>query len=278
MDPDPSDPENGKLSLIHDAPPPEPIATPGVARWLVDMVAVIALGLFWLSLAGLATKAAPPRDLLAGFGVAAAFIAIQLLPARRFHWTLAALFHWPGWRSVAWWVGAALLGLAAEMAWAVSHYFAKPAAPDSFAIGRAILAVALFPLIEEVTFRGWIQQSGEKRLPPLMAMLIGAFLFAALHSSGDWLPRLDSGLLLGAALLVTRSLWVTLAMHMAVNLLAVLGSASAPLNAALASVAANPPAWIEPLAWLANLAVGIAALAVAVRAAPLRRPTIAPEA
>lgn len=237
---------------------------PGLWRWLGEMIAVLALALLWLSLAGLATKAAPPLDLVAGLGVLAAFVLMQIAPARRLGWRIAALLGWPGWRALAGGIAAALIALAAELVWVAPHFSADAAGDSGFAFGRATLAVLLFPPIEELAFRGWLQQSGEQRLPPALAMLIPALLFAALHSSGDWLPRIGGGLVLGAALLATRSLWVPLAMHVTVNLVAVLASRSEWINASIGAVGRHPPAWLAPTAWMLNIAVAIAALATAV--------------
>jgi membrane protease YdiL (CAAX protease family) len=79
------------------------------------------------------------------------------------------------------------------------------------------VGVFLFPLVEEFAFRGWIQLTGQRRLSPFLSMVVASLLFAALHSHGDWLPRINAGLVLGAAVLVTRCIWIPVLMHILFN-------------------------------------------------------------
>ena len=96
------------------------------------------------------------------------------------------------------------------------------------------------------------------------ALLIGVILFATLHSSGDWLPRINDGLLLGTALLLTRSLWLTISMHAFSNLLIVVASQTSWLNDYMAALAKTQPAWLQPSAVIVNATVAMSALVTAI--------------
>ncbi len=81
-----------------------------------------------------------------------------------------------------------------------------------------LLAVVLAPLIEEFTFRGWIQGSLEPRWGLGPALLVSAALFAAAHVEVTLFPYYFlGGLLLGAAVRVTESIWTGVLMHTVMN-------------------------------------------------------------
>ena len=107
----------------------------------------------------------------------------------------------------------------------------------SLTLGAIAIAVAV-PVFEELAFRGVILRYIELGLGSWPALALSAFLFAAYHSVGQYQTgsefgsRLLVGLMLGAAYLITRRLWLSIGLHIGLNLgiTAVFGtSATIPL-------------------------------------------------
>jgi membrane protease YdiL (CAAX protease family) len=78
-------------------------------------------------------------------------------------------------------------------------------------------AVLTGPLIEEFSFRGWIQRSLERKLGPALAIAVSALLFSLLHL---WYGRphfllipLMLGVVWGSAVYVTGSIWAGVILH-----------------------------------------------------------------
>ena len=81
-----------------------------------------------------------------------------------------------------------------------------------------LLIVVLAPIIEETVFRGWIQRPLERLWGPAPAVGITALLFALVHFIPEYLPYyFVVGLLLGTLVVLTRSLWASIALHTANN-------------------------------------------------------------
>lgn len=95
----------------------------------------------------------------------------------------------------------------------------------------AMIAVGVFvPIGEELFFRGFILPAVRNRWGPVAAVLISAMLFALFHvDPGLYLPTFILGVSLGAARVWTGSLWPSIMIHMAQNILA-LGIASQVSN------------------------------------------------
>jgi membrane protease YdiL (CAAX protease family) len=85
-----------------------------------------------------------------------------------------------------------------------------------------VLAVLLAPLIEETVFRGWIQRPLERQWGAVPAVVTTAILFALVHGIVELLPYyFVTGLVLGTAAVITRSLWAPVFLHLTYNLQAV---------------------------------------------------------
>lgn len=136
-----------------------------------------------------------PRELAAGFAVGAALISVVI--------GILALAGWYRVEGLGW---------------------ATPAAQA----GGLLRALALFLFVavfEEALFRGIIFRTLEELLGSWVALLISAALFGAAHLANPAATAasaaaiaLEAGLLLGAAYLLTRNLWLPIGIHWAWNL------------------------------------------------------------
>ena len=93
----------------------------------------------------------------------------------------------------------------------------------SLTLGAIAVSVAI-PVFEELAFRGVILRYIELGLGSWPALALSAFLFAGYHSVGQYQTgfefgsRLLVGLMLGAAYLITRRLWLSIGVHIGLNL------------------------------------------------------------
>lgn len=110
---------------------------------------------------------------------------------------------------------AAILGVYRVVGWG-----------DFGGVGLALVSAGLFPAVsEEIMFRGilfrWIEEFGGSWL----ALALTSILFGAAHllnPNASWFAAtgiaLEAGIMLGAAYMVTRSLWLPIGLHAAWNL------------------------------------------------------------
>jgi uncharacterized protein len=140
------------------------------------------------------------------------------------------------------------------------HLKGAPSGAESEMLKRALsrpygwvapmLAVGVVaPLIEELMFRGRIQTALERRLGAVRGILVTTVIFAVVHLQAFKLPNMIlSGLVCGAAVSLTGSIWAGVILHVANNSIAVfmfafgidISEASSPVSAlsVLALVAA----------------------------------------
>lgn len=236
---------------------------PGLFRWLGQMLAVLALALFWLSVAGYYFKLPTALGVAYAIAVLIIFALVQIAMPWRLGWSLRPLLRRPSAHALGYGAVACLLNFAAGAMWITAFGSSGETSTGTISPAQIYVGVFLFPVIEEVAFRGWLQVTGERRLPPVTTMLLGIILFAALHSGGGWIPRINAGLLLGTALLLTRSLWLAIGMHIFSNLLVVTASQSTWLNDYMAELTKAQPIWLQPSARIINLGIMVAALAIA---------------
>ena len=116
------------------------------------------------------------------------------------------------------------------------------------------------PLIEEVVFRGWIQRPLE-RVSPAFAIVLTSLLFALAHGFPLLIPYyVLAGVVLGASVYLTRSLWVAMVAHAAHNAWTVGLDEVGLTNERLMAWAARPHAfglaagalagWVLVMIWL----------------------------
>ena len=81
-----------------------------------------------------------------------------------------------------------------------------------------ILSVVFGPIVEEFTFRGWMQGSLEHRLSPAPAIMVAAFLYAVAHGDAEILLLLFCiGVLFGWAVWQSGSIWAGVLLHSIYN-------------------------------------------------------------
>jgi len=97
------------------------------------------------------------------------------------------------------------------------------------AVALLVLVAAVAPLMEEFLFRGWMQRGLERRLRPWSAIVVTAFVFAAVHAQLFGFPlRFGFALASGYAAWATRSIWPSVVLHGAYNASLILLGALAP--------------------------------------------------
>lgn len=170
-------------------------------------------------------RPASMADLIAGLSTGIAWnvvlgLAVLAVLTRLFRWTDLG-FNLPDGRAVLRLMWFPILTLLPIFALA----FAIGLPPDR-AVGYLALNTALVALSEEWMFRGILFRALSARLRLWPAILLTAFLFGAVHvlnvlAIGDWgqavgqaVAATMTGLLLGALLLRTGSIWPPIVFHM----------------------------------------------------------------
>lgn len=83
-----------------------------------------------------------------------------------------------------------------------------------------IAAAVIAPICEEIFFRGFLLQGLRSVMSAPWAVVLSAFIFAAVHvQPGSFFLLFVLGLLLGALRVSTRSIWPCIALHIANNAL-----------------------------------------------------------
>lgn len=85
-------------------------------------------------------------------------------------------------------------------------------------VAFALLSVAIGPLAEETILRGWLLGRLRHGFGPASALAVTSLFFALMHGTTWRVPYYFLlGLLLGGAVLVTRSVWTGVALHVSYN-------------------------------------------------------------
>lgn len=160
------------------------------------------------------------------------------------------------------------------LSWAMGEVYAGlvPVPPEAFnpfdpilarpggRLAIAVLAIAVAPVVEEFFFRGLIQHPLERRWGAAAGITLAAALFALVHLLPWVFPlHLLLGVLLGAAVYASRSIWTGVLLHAANNITAFLGLDG------VAEVGTQPTVWATgPTAeWWSALALLLLAVGAA---------------
>jgi len=80
-----------------------------------------------------------------------------------------------------------------------------------------VLDVLAYPVMEEISFRRWMQKSLEQHVQPAIAVIIPAAIFATLHSDIFFSMYLLMGCFYGDAAWVSGPVWITVKLHAMAN-------------------------------------------------------------
>lgn len=163
-------------------------------------------------------------------------IAVMLLVARKRgvsrQTDLGLIWPRPIWAVI--WLGAWIILIAVEEL--ISPWIGMPAAKPWAAFPWYLMVVRIAaigivgPIAEELAFRGMLLQALRKtRLQTWLAVAIVAAVWSTIHLQYEPLILamiFIDGLVLGAARVQTRSLWVPIAMHIVGNLFSIYQSVS----------------------------------------------------
>jgi membrane protease YdiL (CAAX protease family) len=143
---------------------------------------------------------------------------LTALRARRLagprYWIPAAVVLTPVWAVAAGFVYARLFTISETP----PDLFFQYAEHQGGWLAVAIFTVVFGPIVEEFAFRGWIQGALERRLSPLAAIMVAAFLYAIVHGNADGLLILFCiGALFGWAAWQSGSVWAGVLLHSSYN-------------------------------------------------------------
>lgn len=121
----------------------------------------------------------------------------------------------------------------------------------------ALIGLVLAPLVEEILFRGVLQRDLEHRLGPALGVLLSATAFAAFHLE-PWRfgYLLAGGIMFGAFVHASRSLWAGIFLHASANASGALADA---LGLSLLPVG-TPGSWMQDLSMMGALLALLVAL------------------
>jgi membrane protease YdiL (CAAX protease family) len=147
--------------------------------------------------------------------------ALQFVRSRRIVVTIA-LLTLTVFLSIPWWVSFFTFACARQNSfdavWA-SRITADAGAPLALSAFLSFLRVATYPLVEEFTFRGWLLAPLRKKWGTHIAVIATSLVFALIHVSPLFLVRnFIFGILYGYAVVMTGSLWSSVAMHFTFNM------------------------------------------------------------
>ncbi len=139
---------------------------------------------------------------------------------------------WHRWSVINWWKTAALFVICVAAALSFNYVYTNYIFPDLdmqgamrelFAaipqtLGNQLLlfltVAVVAPIVEEVIFRGLLQNSLANYLPPWAAIILSAFIFALIHFQPEALgPLMALGAAFGVIYHITKSLRVTILLH-----------------------------------------------------------------
>jgi uncharacterized protein len=185
------------------------------------------------------------------------------------------------------------IGILALLGW----YHVTSLAPGSVAILLILQGLGFYLLValfEEGVFRGIIFRLLERSLGSWIAIILSALFFGLVHLLnpgatlfGAFAIALEAGILLGAAYMLTRNLWLAVGIHWAWNFFegpffgaTISGTGSPSVRTLITSTISGPQIWtggtFGPEAGLVSLLVCLVASSIFLILVVQRRQVIAP--
>lgn len=132
----------------------------------------------------------------------------------------------PSWTVSARWIGVIALLSVSEMSlvylagalgwipgWVLKAAAARETSWGGVPLQALLIACVIAPLTEELAFRGLVLRNLLQRMSPRRAVVVSAVVFALMHLQTLVLPQFVFAVVLGVAMLETRSLWLCVALH-----------------------------------------------------------------
>lgn len=188
-------------------------------------------------------------------------------------------------------VGAAMITAVIAVLAASGHYRVTAVQPDALALGRSLVLMVVVAWFEEVLFRGLVFRILEDGAGSMVALVVSAALFGGIHATNAHATftavaaiAIEAGVLLGAAYMFARNLWLPIGLHFAWNFFEgpVFGTAvSGTGGRSLVAATVTGPSWLGggdfgPEAGIVAVVAGVVTAALFLRRArfvPLRQPT-----
>lgn len=121
-------------------------------------------------------------------------------------------------------LGAGLIGTVIAIIALLGRYAIVGVRLDAAALARSVVLMLLVAWFEELLFRGLVFRLLEEAGGSVVALVLSAALFGAIHATNPHATAvatvaiaLEAGVLLGAAYLRTRALWLPIGLHFAWN-------------------------------------------------------------
>jgi membrane protease YdiL (CAAX protease family) len=196
---------------------------------LLFLAIITGLTSFLLSALNIPSSIAPLiGESMLGVGVAITFLLAHLWIERRPYADLGLSTRHPGrYLLIGFVVGLILQGTVIGNLALVGWYHIASIAPASVAVVVILQGLGihlLVALVEEGIFRGIIFRLLERTLGTWIAIILSAVLFGAMHLVnpgatvfGAIAIALEGGIMLGAAYVLTRNLWLAVGIHWAWN-------------------------------------------------------------
>ncbi|WP_373487071.1 lysostaphin resistance A-like protein [Blastomonas sp.] len=226
---------------------------------LLSALLALPVGGAWIIASGAYVEFPIVWSIAYGIGLVALFLLVHGLYAYRRGARTARYMQVPSGRAFVYATiaTALLLGCAVLSLLASGPSDATDAPTDHDRYALPVLAILLFPVVEEFAFRGWFQGNMERVVGPEIALLLAAIAFAAVHASGNPTQHFISGLVYGAAFLLSRNIWLPIFMHALYNFGVVLLDTSSAAIEWAETIRNAPPAWIEPVSGTAQAAIAL---------------------
>jgi membrane protease YdiL (CAAX protease family) len=202
--------------------------------------------------------------------VLSAYVEFSLLPAALYSLTVVGSFAvvhgwfaWPKWSAgrlqlptAAMWrllpvgIAAVLVLTLGRVAWFLVTGDLPPDEPTPVTelYLLPVLVTVAFPVIEEITFRAWMQKPLEDQIHPAVGIIAVAVIFAGFHSGGSFPLRFLMGCFYGATAWISGSVWMSVLLHAASNALIVPLDMASELPAVdqwLRATSAAGPMWLD---------------------------------